>query len=145
MDDINRSNCFDTNDMDGLSPNYRFVLCSECADNINDCVDEDNTLINPYDSETGKGVNIIETYGENDGQCSLLWSKGINGERTITVGESVVVYDFGSTIQQVKAIFLVSIVNGSGYVLAYSINNKPITTGTSLIMPVDDIVWAITY
>ena len=39
MDDINREGCFDTNDMDGITPNYRIVLASDCPVNIEDCLD----------------------------------------------------------------------------------------------------------
>ena len=104
MDDINREDCFDTIDMDGITPNYRFILVSDCADNIDDCLDEDGTLITPY--ENGKGVNIIET-GSEDGLVSMLWSKGVNGERTMSVADSTVQYNFADKQVDLKAIFLV--------------------------------------
>ena len=44
FDDINREDCFDTEDMDGITPNYKFVLAESCPQNINDCLDSDGTL-----------------------------------------------------------------------------------------------------
>ena len=61
LDDINRESCFDTNDMDGVSPNYRILLASDCSNDIDKCIDAEGTLITPYDSERDTGVNIIET------------------------------------------------------------------------------------
>ena len=34
LDDMNRSGCFDTLDMDGVTPNFHMVLVSNCPDNI---------------------------------------------------------------------------------------------------------------
>jgi len=145
LDDINREDCFDTRDMDGISKNYRIILVSECPLDINDCLDEDGTLITPYDAENGKGVNIITTEGDDDGFVSLLWSKGINGERTISLSDSLVTYDFGSETVQVKGAFLVNTVNGTGYVLAYGINNKTVTLDGTFISPVNGMIWAMRY
>ena len=116
LDNINREGCFDTQDMDGLTPNYRMVLASDCPNDINECLDEDGTL------NTDK-VNIIQGLDSTDGQCALLWSKGINGERTMSIAQSTVVYDLGDRNEELKAVFLVNTVEGSGYVLAYAINS----------------------
>lgn len=145
LDDMNRESCFDTKDMDGISKNYKVILVSECADDINDCLDEDGTLITPYDDETGTGVNIVETEGDDDGFISLLWSKGINGERTMSVSDSLLTYDFGATPKNVRGAFLVSVGNGSGYVLAYSINNKQIRLDNTFISPVNGMIWSMRY
>ena len=142
MDDINREDCFDTRDMDGISPNYRFVLVSDCSDDIKDCLDEDGTLKTPY--KDGLGVNIIETDGD-DGLVSMLWSEGINGERTMSVADSTISYNFGNDEVEIKAIFLVNVSNGSGYVIAYAINNKAIQVSGDLLMPCDGIVWSFRY
>lgn len=145
LDDMNREECFDTRDMDGISLNYRVILVSDCPDNINDCIDEDGTLISPYNSETKKGVNMIETDGDDDGKLALLYSKGINGERTISVGSSLLNYDFGTKNVNVKGAFLVNIANGSGYVLAYSINNKQVVFNGTFVSPVTGMIWSMRY
>ena len=144
-DDINREDCFDTLDMDGVSKNYRFILASACAVDINKCLDMDGTLITPYDSENLTGVNIINTEGVDDGFVSMLWSKGVNGERTMSIADSVVMYDLGESAVPVQACFLANVGDGSGYVLAYAINTKPVELSGEVIMPVDGVVWRSRY
>lgn len=144
LDDMNREDCFDTADMDGISPLFRFVLATECASNIGDCLDEDGTLITPYNSTTGLGVNLFESE-EDDGLCSLLWATGVNGERTMSVSDATVTYNIGEERVPIKAIFLVAINNGTGYVLAYSIFDKTIQVDGTLILPVDGMIWSIRY
>lgn len=137
LDDINREGCFDTMDMDGLTPNYRMVLVSDCPNDINQCIDDDGTL------DTDK-VTIIQTDTE-DGECALLWSKGINGERTMSVAQSTVVYDLGDRNEELKAVFLVNTVEGTGYVLAYAINSYSFPIDGEVILPVDGMIWSIKY
>ena len=144
FDDMNREDCFDTADMDGVSPNFRFVLASDCASDIEDCLDEDGTLVTPYNSNTGKGVTLIDN-GSDDGLCSLMWSRGVNGERTMSVADSTVTYEFGEDKVPISAMFLVAVNNGTGYVIAYSIFDKTITVDGTLIMPVDGMVWSVRY
>lgn len=139
LDDMNRDGKFDTRDMDGLTPNYRMVLVSDCPDDINECIDEDGTLL---DDEI---VHRVETFGTDDGYCRLLWSKGINGERSITLVDSTVVYDLGNNKEELKAVFLVNMVEGSGYVLAYAINSYSFPVEDELILPCDGMVWSIKY
>lgn len=138
LDDMNREGCFDTNDMDGLSPNYRMVLVSDCPNDINECLDEDGTL------NTEK-VTTIQGLSSEDGQCALLWSKGINGERTISIAQSTVVYDLEDRNEELKAVFLVNTVEGSGYVLAYAINSYSFPVDGEIILPCDGMLWNITY
>ncbi len=145
LDDINRDGCFDTADMDGISPNYQILLVSDCASNIEDCIDADGTLITPYSSTNNTGANIIDTLGDEDGYCSMLWSKGVNGERTMSVADSTVSYEFGEEPVKIKAFFLVNIADGSGYVIAYAIMDKHIEKDTSLICPTDGMIWSIKY
>ena len=139
LDDINREGKFDTNDMDGITPNYRMVLVSNCPNNIEDCIDEDGTLL---DEDI---VSRVETLGANDGYCSLLWSRGINGERTISISDSTVNYDLGDGSDELKAVFLVNIVEGTGYVLAYAINSYSFPIDGEIILPCDGVVWNIRY
>ena len=134
LDNINREGCFDTQDMDGLTPNYRMVLASDCPNDINECLDEDGTL------NTDK-VNIIQGLDSTDGQCALLWSKGINGERTMSIAQSTVVYDLGDRNEELKAVFLVNTVEGSGYVLAYAINSYSFPIDGEIILPCDGMIW----
>lgn len=137
LDDINREGCFDTQDMDGLTPNYRMVLVSDCPNDIEECIDDDGTL------DTEK-VTVIQTDTE-DGECALLWSKGINGERTMSIAQSTVVYDLGDRNEELKAVFLVNTVEGSGYVLAYAINSYSFPVDGEIILPVDGMIWSIKY
>ena len=137
LDDINREGCFDTQDMDGLTPNYRMVLVSDCPNDIEECIDDDGTL------DTEK-VTVIQTDTE-DGECALLWSKGINGERTMSIAQSTVVYDFGDRNEELKAVFLVNTVEGSGYVLAYAINSYSFPIDGEVILPCDGMIWSIKY
>ena len=143
LDDMNREDCFDTQDMDGVSPNFKFILASECASDIEDCIDVDGTLITPFDGSTG--VTIVDTDGVDDGLCSLLWGGGVNGERTISISDSTVTYDLGEEKVQIKGIFLVALAQGTGYVLAYSILDKIVEVDGILILPVDGMVWSIRY
>ena len=138
LDDMNREDCFDTQDMDGVSPNYRFILVSDCPQDIEECLDEDGTLDDTK-------VTILETEDSEDGFCSLLWTKGINGERTISIADSTVTYELGEDMVQIKGIFLANIVNGTGYVLAYCIFDKVIEENGALILPVNGVVWSIRY
>lgn len=144
LDDINRNGCFDTADMDGVTPNFQIVLVSNCPQNINDCLDEDGTLI---DDE----IDFLYGEGDTDGECSLLWSKGVNAERTLSFGNPVVSYSFDKTGYEVKGAFLVSggvtfETEGSGYVLAYAINEKPIRlSDTNLTLNVDGMLTSIRY
>lgn len=138
LDNINREGCFDTQDMDGLTPNYRMVLASDCPNDINECLDEDGTL------NTDK-VNVIQGLDSTDGQCALLWSKGINGERTMSIAQSTVVYDLGDRNEELKAVFLVNTVEGSGYVLAYAINSYSFPIDGEIILPCDGMIWSMRY
>ena len=138
FDDINREDCFDTLDMDGVSPNYKFVLVDDCPQDINDCLDSDGTL----DTDV---VHVVDTDGDDDGLCSLLYSKGINGERTISINDSTVSYDLGEDAVSIRAIFLVNVANGTGYVLAYSIFDKTVSESGTLILPCNGLVWSIRY
>ena len=137
LDDINREGCFDTNDMDGITPNYRMVLASDCPNDINQCLDEDGTL--------NENVTLVENLESEDGECALLWSKGINGERTISLANSTVNYDLGDNNDNLKAVFLVNTVEGSGYVLAYAINSYSFPIDGEIILPCDGTLWTIRY
>lgn len=138
FDDINREDCFDTQDMDGITPNYKFVLVSECPSDIEDCLDEDGTL----DSDT---VTVIDTDGIGDGECALMYNRGVNGERSISINNSTVTYDLGEDPVDIRGIFLCNIGNGSGYVIAYCIFDKTIREKSSLILPCNGLVWSIHY
>lgn len=146
LDDINREGCFDTNDMDGITKNYRMVLVRDCPDDIEECLDEDGTL---NDNVTYVGDLDSETYANTllseDGECALLYSKGINGERTISIADSTVNYDLGDTNDELKAVFLVNTVEGSGYVLAYAINSYSFPIDGEVILPCDGVLWTIRY
>lgn len=137
FDDMNREGCFDTLDMDGITKNYRIILASDCPNNIEECLDEDGTL--------NENVSIIENLSSEDGECSLLYSKGINGERTISMSDSTVTYDLGDNQEELKAVFLVNTVEGSGYVLAYAINSYSFPIVGEVVLPCNGVVWNIKY
>lgn len=137
LDDINREGKFDTMDMDGVTKNYKMILASACPDNIEDCLDEDGTL--------NSNVTIIDTLGEDDGLCALSWVKGINGERTISIASSTVGYDLGDNVEDLKAVFLVNLAEGTGYVLAYAINSYSFPVDGDVLLPTDGVVWSIRY
>ena len=138
FDDMNREECFDTEDMDGVSPNFRFVLSSDCPQDIEECLDADGTL-------NTDAVTIVDTDNADDGLCSLLWSKGVNGERSMSISDSTVTFDFGDEKPDVNGIFLVNVSNGSGYVLAYCIFDKTLTFDGVLILPCNGLIWSIRY
>lgn len=146
LDDINRPTCFDTLDMDGVTKNYHFVLAEDCPSNIEDCIDEDGTLITDGDNP----VRIIESLNDEDGAVALSYQKGINGERAISIADSSISFDLGDSVRYLKAVFLVSgglseETEGTGYVLAYAINNTGIECKDTIILPVDGVVWSIRY
>ena len=139
IDDINREDCFDTRDMDGVTQNYRFILASHLDGNsLDDWIDEDGTL-------NLNNVTLVETDGSEDGLCALQYGKGINGERSISIADPTINYDLGEKDENIRAIFLVSIANGSGYVMAYCILDKSIMLDGKLILPTDGLIWSIRY
>ena len=108
---INRED-ITTNLFDGVTPNFRLVLVEECADNVRDNLNADGTL-------NENVISRIDGMGEHDGECILLWSVGANSNRTISIANSSVTYDFDDKMYYLKGAFLV--VDKSGVVLAYSI------------------------
>ena len=138
LDNINREGYFDTSDMEGLSKNYKMVLISDCPNDINECLDVDGTI------DTEK-CQIVDTNGVDDGMCSLMWSKGVNGERSISIADSTVTYDLGDNDSELKAVFLINMVEGSGYVLAYAINSYSFPIDGEVILPCDGMLWSIRY
>ena len=139
LDDRNREDCFDTADMDGISKNFKVVLVSSCPSNITDCLDEEGTL--------NDDVVILNTLGEDDGLVAMQWTKGINGERSMSITSSMLVYNFPDVDVNIQGAFLVSYRNGSGYVIAYCIDNVnlEIPKNKQLIIPISDNVVSFVY
>ena len=136
--DWNKKDCFTVDDMDGTTPNFKFVLASECSGNIEECLDADGTL--------NDNVTILNTLGEQDGLVPLLYTQGINGEATISVNATSVTYELTDEKDNVKGIFLTSYGNGSGYVLAYAINNVALgILDDTLILNMVGMVWGTHY
>lgn len=119
---------------DGVTPNFRIVLVQACPDNIAECLDSSNCL-------DDSSVSIIQGLNSSDGSCALLWSKGVNANRTISIASSSVSYDLGDNSYLLKGAFLVTA--NTGKVLAYSINNAPMTVKNEVILPIDGMVWSI--
>lgn len=143
--DKNRPDCFTVDDMDGLTPNYKLILASNCNNDIARCLDSEGTLLE-WNDETGEGVEILNTFGEEDGLVPLLYSQGINGESTISVNTTSVTFELSDSIDYLKAVFLVSYGNGSGYVLAYAINGVPLEIlDDQLILNLHGMIWGTHY
>lgn len=133
MRDINRDGCFDTEDMDGINNNFRFVMATSCPNNISECLDADGKL---------NSANVI-TYNTSseEGEVPLLYTDGVNGNAVISIGSSAVDYDLGDDDVNMKAMFLVS--NITGYVIAYCILSSPVPVTNQVVMPVNGVVWNI--
>ena len=119
---------------DGTTKNFRIVLVESCPSNISECVNPDGTL-------NDDAVSYIYGEDEGDGKCALSWNVGVNANRTITVSDANVNYNLGDTTSMLKAAFLV--VEQSGIVLAYSINNAAMPISGYFNAPVNGLVWSI--
>ena len=119
---------------DGVTKNFRLVLVEACNDNIEYNLNTDGTL-------NDDAVRIIYTEDGNDGLCALRWNKGVNNNRTITISDANVSYTLGDGDYLLKGAFLV--VEGSGIVLAYSINNGVMPITKSFNAPVNGMFWSI--
>ena len=134
-DDINREGCFDTADLDGITPNYRIVFASALPSGyttINDCLDSEGTL--------NENVEVINT--GDDALIALSWEKGINANRYISCATSSITVDLGDVNVTVVGLFLVD--NNTGYVMAYNIQDKGITINKDqAVFPLDGLLWSI--
>lgn len=119
---------------DGVTKNFRIILAETCPSNINDCLNADGTL-------KDEDMEIIIGAGENDGACALLWSKGVNGNRTIQIADSSVTFDLDDNTYLLKGAFLV--LAQTGKVLCYSINNAPMSVTDTFTAPLGGMVWSI--
>lgn len=130
MDDYNIE--FFVADMNGTDKNYEFVIADSSADNIGDCLNSDGTL-------NTTEVHTIDI--GDDGEVSLLYSKGTNGSRIISLGSSDVVLDVGDENVDLKAMFLRAV--STGYVMAYCILARTVPITNEVIFPASGIVWTI--
>ena len=117
---------------DGVTNNFKIVLAEACPANIDQCLDDDYTL--------NSSVKTITGTNNYDGACALLWSKGVNANRSISIANSSVTYDLADNSYMLKGAFLCT---NHGKVLAYSINNASIVVNEQVIMPIDGMVWSI--
>lgn len=118
---------------DGVTKNFRIVLVESCPANIDECLNPDGTL-------NDEVVRFIRP-DSNDGLCALLWNVGVNSNRAITISDANVNYTLGDGTVMLKGAFLV--VEGSGIVLAYSINNGVMPITGYFNAPVGGLVWSI--
>lgn len=123
-----------TSMFDGTTPNFLIVLAEQCNNNIQNNLNADGTL-------NTDEVTVLSGFGEEDGQCAMLWNVGVNSNRAITIASNSVTYDLGDGTHMLKGAFLITA--EAGVVLAYSINNAPIPLGKSFTAPVDGMVWSI--
>ena len=119
---------------DGTTNNFKIVLAEACQPNIADCLNDDGTI-------NTDNVRLIQGTNATDGDCALLWSKGVNSNRSVIIASNSVYYDFADNTYLLKAAFLV--VKSSGVVLAYSINNAPTSVSVDATFPVDGNIWQI--
>lgn len=116
---------------DGVTNNFRMVLVESCPSNISDCLNADGTLVDDV---------VIINQG-TDGDCALLWTDGVNNNTDVSIASNSIHFDFGDNSYLLKAAFLVE--KNTGFVLAYSINNAPMTVTDELTLPVNGSVWSI--
>jgi len=133
-DNINREGCFDSQDMDGTSLNYRLVFASKLPNfgNVNELFDDEGTLVD--------GVELVDT--GDDTLIALTWNKGINANRYITCATSSILVDLGDVNVTVQGVFLVD--NNTGFVMAYNVQDKSIKINKDqAIFPLDGLLWSI--
>lgn len=118
---------------DGVTKNFRIVLVEACPANIEDCLNLDGTL-------NDEKVSVIGA-DSDDGLCALLWNIGANSNRAITISDANVNYTLGDGTFMLKGAFIV--VENSGIVLAYSINNGVMPITGYFNAPVGGVVWSI--
>ena len=53
--------------------------------------------------------------------------------------------NLGDRNEELKAVFLVNTVEGSGYVLAYAINSYSFPIDGEIILPCDGMIWSMRY
>lgn len=116
---------------DGVTPNFKIILCQACPNNIADCLDTDGTLLE----------DVVDIINDDDGDCALLWSDGVNNDVAISISTNAVTMDLDDMTYLLKGAFLV--VKSTGKVLAYSINNAPISVSDEVVFPVDGVVWSV--
>lgn len=131
LDNINREGYFDTEDMDGLNKNFRFMVSTDCPDNIDDCLDEFGTLNNK--------VTLLDI-GDN-GLVAINYNHGINGNRYISIAQGSFQIDVGDGFTDLKALFLCSA--DTGYVIAYSIVPKTVRVKNEVVFPVNGVIWDV--
>lgn len=119
---------------DGTSKNFRIVLVEACPANIGECLTAEGILDNTK-------VSVFSGINASDGLCSLLWEDSVNNNTTISVKDTAVTWDFGDNSYLLKGAFLV--VESTGVVLAYSINNAPVPIKKGMTSPVDGMIWGI--
>ena len=81
-------------------------------------------------------VNIGDT-----GQVPLTFNKGVNNNRTITLGASAVTLDVGDIDAHINGIFLIDM--NTDYVLAYCILSRTVPVSNEVILPANGMVWNI--
>lgn len=118
---------------DGEYGYFKIVLVEACPGNIDECLDTNGYL----DEDK---VSIIYGADDYDGAVGLLWQKGTNADRNITIVNSSVSYDLADNVYLLKGAFLTA---PDGTVLAYSINNAALTVKQSVTIPVDGVIWSI--
>lgn len=132
IDNMNRVGCFDVYEMDGTTKNYKFELSTSCPDNIEECIKSDGTL-------NRSKVTIVDI--GDSGEVPLVYSRGVNNNRTISLGASAVTLDVGDIDVYLNGIFLVDM--NTDYVFAYCILTRTVPISNEVILPASGLVWNI--
>ena len=131
IDNINRPTAFDINDMDGTTLNYEIVLASSCKNAIEDNLTEFGTL----------NSDVVEVDVNEGSFVALTYAKGVNNNRIISMGSSLITVDVSDTGDNVKGLFLRD--RYTGYVLAYCILQRTVPLSEETSFPVSGVVWNI--
>ena len=115
---------------DNIGENFQLVICEYGYDNIGNYLNSDGTL-NISDSDTHIHIEdcALDYYNRGNGASSIE----LHGSVTFEIGDDVNI--------PIKAIFLRD--KDTGYVMGYSINNRPFSVTNEVVFDDDVIFWDI--
>ena len=115
---------------DNVGDNFQLVICEYGYDNIGDYLNSDGTLnISDNDPHIHIEDCALDYYNRGNGASSIE----LHGTVTFEIGDDVNI--------PIKAIFLRD--KDTGYVMGYSINNRPFSVTNQVVFDDDVIFWDI--
>lgn len=123
-----------TTDFTDSENKFKIQLAQSCEDNISQNLNANGTL-------NTNVVSLLIGQDSYDGDCSLVWQKGVNNNRYISLTNSSVNYELDDGTYMLKGAFIVH--KTTGIVLAYSINSAPVPVKNYINLPVDSMIWSI--